>query len=334
MNHWPREFNDYIKDNLEQLPHYEYLVHGGPSWHEASLLDSSLASEESGTAVQEGNNEEIPGQREECDATIVGADSATEFTELAETGYETDEENQKSGYHKIGDDLCRKPATLFKRGSLKTRKDEFTAESSKAEGLRHRSSFFSMTAYDRHKQMINNYFLYYKGSTSALQQDRSRLKRDSDIVREHHQFLWESNEEAQSWEKRLAKKYYDKLYKEYCICDLRFYKENKVALRWRTEKELVEGKGQFSCGEKHCSEKDHLRTWEVNFAYAEHGQKKNALVKLQESTAEDTTESTCSVELQQEQEAAEKEDLWSKTIQLGEKSREDEFDAYIEDLFL
>ncbi|XP_065565172.1 protein FRA10AC1-like [Artemia franciscana] len=296
-----------------------------------------------------------------------------EFTELAETGYETDEENQKSGYHKIGDDLCRKPATLFKRGSLKTRKDEFTAESSKAEGLRHRSSFFSMTAYDRHKQMINNYFLYYKGSTSALQQDRSRLKRDSDIVREHHQFLWESNEEAQSWEKRLAKKYYDKLYKEYCICDLRFYKENKVALRWRTEKELVEGKGQFSCGEKHCSEKDHLRTWEVNFAYAEHGQKKNALVKLrlcpdcsyklnyhkkkkditkkvkkpkhkkkketycqrkEESTAEDTTESTCSVELQQEQEAAEKEDLWSKTIQLGEKSREDEFDAYIEDLFL
>ena len=29
-------------------------------------------------------------------------------------------------------------------------------------------------------------------------------------------------------EKRLAKKYYDKLFKEYCISDLSRYKENKV----------------------------------------------------------------------------------------------------------
>lgn len=29
-------------------------------------------------------------------------------------------------------------------------------------------------------------------------------------------------------EKRLAKKYYDKLFKEYCIADLSRYKENKV----------------------------------------------------------------------------------------------------------
>jgi len=28
--------------------------------------------------------------------------------------------------------------------------------------------------------------------------------------------------------KRLAKKYYDKLFKEYCIADLSRYKENKV----------------------------------------------------------------------------------------------------------
>jgi len=29
-------------------------------------------------------------------------------------------------------------------------------------------------------------------------------------------------------EKRLAKRYYDKLFKEYCIADLSRYKENKV----------------------------------------------------------------------------------------------------------
>ncbi len=31
-----------------------------------------------------------------------------------------------------------------------------------------------------------------------------------------------------SWEKRSAKRYYDKLFKEYCLCDLTFYKQNKV----------------------------------------------------------------------------------------------------------
>lgn len=38
--------------------------------------------------------------------------------------------------------------------------------------------------------------------------------------------------------------------------------------------------GQFICGNKKCSECEGLRSWEVNFAYLEDGQKKNALVKL------------------------------------------------------
>lgn len=81
-------------------------------------------------------------------------------------------------------------------------------------------------------------------------------------------------------EQRLAKKYWDRLFKEYCICDLSRYKENKVAMRWRTEKEVLDGKGQFTCGEKRCEARDDLKSWEVNFAYIEEGQKKNALVKL------------------------------------------------------
>lgn len=43
---------------------------------------------------------------------------------------------------------------------------------------------------------------------------------------------------------------------------------------------MITGKGQFICGNKKCSEKDELRTWEVNFAYIEDGFKKNALVKI------------------------------------------------------
>jgi protein FRA10AC1 len=47
------------------------------------------------------------------------------------------------------------------------------------------------------------------------------------VIRENHRFLW-SEEEASTWGEQLAKKYYDKLFKEYCICDLSRYKENKV----------------------------------------------------------------------------------------------------------
>lgn len=83
-----------------------------------------------------------------------------------------------------------------------------------------------------------------------------------------------------TWEKELAKKYYDKLFKEYCIADLSRYKENKFGFRWRIENEVISGKGQFLCGNKRCESKEGLKSWEVNFAYVEQGEKRNALVKL------------------------------------------------------
>ena len=58
------------------------------------------------------------------------------------------------------------------------------------------------------------------------------------------------------------------------------YKEGKVAMRWRVEKEVVTGKGHFVCGGKTCNESKGLRSYEVNFAYNEAGERKNALVKL------------------------------------------------------
>ena len=75
------------------------------------------------------------------------------------------------------------------------------------------------------------------------------------------------------------------------VCDV------QIAMRWRVEKEVVSGKGQFSCGNKRCdvgsggggggadaaaAATAALRSWEVNFGYVEHGEKKNALVKLRE----------------------------------------------------
>ena len=88
--------------------------------------------------------------------------------------------------------------------------------------------------------------MYYGGRNADFTRDASQDKRDIDVIRDNHQFLWDDDDDdddddggsTRSWERNLAKKYWDKLYKEYCICDLSRYKENKVAMRWRVEKEV------------------------------------------------------------------------------------------------
>ncbi|XP_073824317.1 uncharacterized protein [Musca autumnalis] len=139
-------------------------------------------------------------------------------------------------------------------------------------------SLKSLSDQERHNYILQTFILNNKNSS-----EQKKHKRDIDVIREHHRFLWndeEHPEEDQSWEVRLVKRYYDKLFKEYCIADLSRYKENKIALRWRTEAEVVAGIGQFQCGSRKCLEKDNLRSWEVNFGYKEHGEHKNALIKL------------------------------------------------------
>ncbi|XP_060524093.1 protein FRA10AC1 homolog [Cylas formicarius] len=144
--------------------------------------------------------------------------------------------------------------------------------------LRHQMRY--LNPYELHKLLVNEYILKRPGDTKHLQRDCSKDVRDYDVIRQNHKFLWETDHTPCTWEEQFAKKYYDKLFKEYCISDLSRYKENKVALRWRTEKEVVTGKGQFICGNKICSGKEDLRTWEVNFAYKEKEEHKNALVKI------------------------------------------------------
>lgn len=138
-----------------------------------------------------------------------------------------------------------------------------------------------MNPYDYHKYLINEYVLKKPGDTRYLrEQDKSNWKTDKDVVIENMKFIWNDDDQPVSWEERLAKKYYEKLYREYCICDLSMYKDNKIANRFRIEKEIVSGKGQFICGEKSCKEDAELKTWEVNFVYTEKGDRKNALVKI------------------------------------------------------
>ncbi|KAM5552346.1 protein FRA10AC1 [Rosa sericea] len=136
-----------------------------------------------------------------------------------------------------------------------------------------------LNAYERHKKFVKDYVSYYgrEGSSHV----KLPVKTDQDTLREGYRFIRSEEDDMDtSWEQRLVKRYYDKLFKEYCIADMSHYKSGKIGLRWRTEKEVVSGKGQFICGSKHCDLKDGLSSYEVNFSYYEAGENKQALVKL------------------------------------------------------
>lgn len=139
-----------------------------------------------------------------------------------------------------------------------------------------------LNAYERHKHFIKEYQQYYYGASAASSAGQKLpLKTDNDTLRETYRFIRTEEDDAErSWEQRLAKRYHEKLFKEYCIADMSRYKESRIGMRWRTEKEVISGKGQFECANKKCARKEGLRSYEVNFAYTEAGESKQALVKL------------------------------------------------------
>lgn len=94
-----------------------------------------------------------------------------------------------------------------------------------------------MNPYDYHKYLINEYVLVKPGDTKYLQKKTiENYKSDKDIILENLQFIWNEENLPKTYEERLAKKYYDKLFREYAICDLSRYKENKIGNRFRVEK--------------------------------------------------------------------------------------------------
>jgi len=122
---------------------------------------------------------------------------------------------------------------------------------------------------------------YHMALLSLLKKVKApSMKSDFAILRENHRFLRDESDDDGSWEAALAKRYYDRLFKEYVICDLSGYRKGNVGFRWRTESEVVSGRGQFSCGHRSCQTKTNLKSYEVDFKYAEAGTKKRALVKV------------------------------------------------------
>ena len=68
--------------------------------------------------------------------------------------------------------------------------------------------------------------------------------------------------------------------------DLKHYKSRRLALRWRTAPEVVDGTGELTCASLRCDhhavadEPPKLRSFELPFVYEEEGKRKEALVKV------------------------------------------------------
>jgi len=106
---------------------------------------------------------------------------------------------------------------------------------------------------------------------------------DVAVIKDTHEFIRDDDHDrlhCEDWKVRMARRYYDKFYKEYAIIDLSKYRERVYGLRWRTEEEVVRTKGQMLCGSKDCESSDDLHSFELPFKYVESGETKRALVKV------------------------------------------------------
>ncbi|CAN0368416.1 unnamed protein product [Ectocarpus sp. 12 AP-2014] len=160
----------------------------------------------------------------------------------------------------------------------------------------------TMNAFAQHQELIRNYHRYHlnakvpsSGAIEAKGLPGQKRLTDEEALRRQHRFVRNHNEDSRAqqarglegaeadptaWEVRMAAKYYKLLFKEYALADLSRYREDKVGLRWRTEKDVVSGKGQFECGALRCQERKDLHSYELNFKYKEAGAVKNELVKV------------------------------------------------------
>ncbi|GAA6019151.1 hypothetical protein JCM10207_006560 [Rhodosporidiobolus poonsookiae] len=106
------------------------------------------------------------------------------------------------------------------------------------------------TAHERHQRLYRLRQAYDRGTKPPARPTKSEL----DVLKERHQFVRDSNTDPStlSWEDQLAHKYYHSLFREFALVNLKHYKDGQIALRWRTEDEVLSGIGHLTCGSLRC----------------------------------------------------------------------------------
>ena len=212
---------------------------------------------------------------------------------------------------------------------------------------KYRQNTGGLNAFQREQQFA----AHYSRKDREVQEFGKEGKTDWDVLKENHRFIRDDEDVGDvSWEERLARAYESKLFKEFALVsdrsvlfrgcvlrdagtmyrmieyadvskeqlhmltsqiDLKHYKSRRLALRWRTAEEVVEGLGEDTCGSLRCKyhqtptsdSRDHarvrvqgekenererkrakkipaLRAFELPFVYLEAGERKEALVKV------------------------------------------------------
>jgi hypothetical protein len=106
---------------------------------------------------------------------------------------------------------------------------------------------------------VNQYFQYYRLRPEEASRNAAvaAYKTDADIIRQEHEFIRDDEADhtadasasarGKRWEAELAKKYWDRLYKEYALADTSRYREGQLGLRWRTEQEVCACSCEVCC---------------------------------------------------------------------------------------
>jgi protein FRA10AC1 len=120
-----------------------------------------------------------------------------------------------------------------------------------------RNNLNGQSAWDRHKTYVSRYLKVYErdGGKARQAQLDAKTRNDWDVLKERHRFLRDEDgaDDAESgssskveYENEVAKRYYNHLFKEFAIVDMKHYKSGNLALRWRSEEDVIDGIGQFS----------------------------------------------------------------------------------------
>jgi protein FRA10AC1 len=100
-----------------------------------------------------------------------------------------------------------------------------------------------------------------KAQNIITDSDYEELKKSYKFIIDDENEQQEEDEQSKSnqkssWKDRMVQTYHSHLYKTHVIADLTQYKTSRIGLRWRTEQEVMIGKGVETCGNKHCPSYD------------------------------------------------------------------------------
>ncbi|OCF43244.1 hypothetical protein I317_02954 [Kwoniella heveanensis CBS 569] len=130
-----------------------------------------------------------------------------------------------------------------------------SSSSSLPVGQRIRPNSNLQTPYQRETAFAKHYGV----DKDALATEERNRKSEWDVVREHHRFVRDGDDDANgattsatTWEERVARSYESKLFKEFALIDLKHYKSKRLALRWRTAPEVISGIGESTCASLRC----------------------------------------------------------------------------------